>query len=90
MQRLPRQAAFAKELPGSDDADDSFLPDVVDDGELDLSLLEKEQRVGRIPLDEDALPPGNPQDLLAGTDLVEKGLWIKSGEVRTRHSTHPG
>ena len=85
---LPGQTSLAKEIAGTENGDDRLLAVAGDTGDLDLSLPDVEQRIGRIALREDHLSPTDLADASAFADAGEKRLWIERAGTG-RHGALP-
>ena len=76
---LPRQASFTEEITGAQNRDYSLLAAVGNYRELDLSLLDVEQGVGRVRLQENRLIVRVALDDLPGPGSCRKVLALNCG-----------
>src|SRR6185369_8678078 len=81
--RLPCQGALTEEISRIQDSDRSFLADLGHDGQPDLTFLDIEDGVRRIPLGEDPLFLGSSQTLPALANGCEEGYRIEFAVLLT-------
>ena len=87
--RLPCQGTFTEKISRVQDSDRGFLADLGYNGQPDLTFLDIEHGVGRIPLSKDPLFLGNSQALPALANGREKGERIEFTVLLTAcHWTH--
>ena len=87
--RLSCEAAFAKELTGFQDGDHRLLALTGDDRQLDLTLLDVEERVCRVALGKDPGLDPVPVDRSPAICPGKKDLWIESRVLPFRFHRHP-